>query len=668
MSSATFARRRSGPSGLGASGVLVRKLHLVGLTTDREGLIFSGRKGSKSGGFVVPLGDELLAAIADVQRSRNGDEIPQPAAGAAASAETAGGRAESSLTPREIQARLRAGKTIAEVAAEAGVGVEWVERFAVPILAEQAKVVELALTLTYSKPRLGESSQPLRESMAWNLADRGIYLPEDRFEAGWSAHHLHDSVWVVRFRYHSRQRLHEAAWELDVPAARLTARDRLASELGYIDKNRRRPITRAADHEEPDENGEGPVPRPRTVRPAKSRPVRRTSSRRAAPKVPASRKATSSSGGRASKAAGSRAAGSRAAKAAVARTASKRVAGGSAPSKRAPSRAAGTKAAGTKAAGTKAAGTKASATTRVASRTRPAPASSRTTRRVGTTTAGRAPAGRPAGRRTAAARPKRESPSPSGRPRAAGNGTAGVGRELATPGVALDAVVGEDGRAGEPVTGAAGVRQAVARVTSDRLAATRAATRWESATSAKGGSSRRAPRAEVRPVPTHSRPDGVGRRPPPKAPEQGSGPDEPVGTSRAPRSEDMTHSNGDVGSTGVDSEPVDSATAPEPSSPEPSSPAESSPERPEPLVRRLPAGDEASGQFRPQPAPAWDDEDTDPGPPLEPHRRATITAGRVVGDSFPPPHAREAAAPGVPPRPLDDPPRRRLRLGRRRDG
>ncbi|MDQ4069831.1 MAG: septation protein SepH, partial [Actinomycetota bacterium] len=215
----------------------MRKLHLVGLTTDRDGLIFTARKGSKSGGYIVPLDDEVLAAIAEARDTGNGapgdvapvvTEVPKRL------------RSQSALTPREMQARLRAGRSIEEVAAEAGVDTEWVARFAVPILAEQAQVVELARGLVYAKPRLGESSQPLGASVLHNLADRGIFLPEDVADAAWSAFQLHDSVWMVRFRYRSRGREQGAQWEIDVPAGRLVARNRLASDLGYVDATRRR--------------------------------------------------------------------------------------------------------------------------------------------------------------------------------------------------------------------------------------------------------------------------------------------------------------------------------------------------------------------------------------------------------------------------------------------
>jgi len=250
----------------------LRKLHLVGLTTDRDGLIFTARKGSKSGGFIVPLDKKVLAAIAEASADgERTDALP------ASDVEVVPKRlrSESALTPREMQTRLRAGRTIEEVAAEAGVDNEWVARFAVPILAEQAQVVELARALVYAKPRLGESTQPLGASVMHNLSDRGIFLLDDVAASGWSAFQLHDSVWMVRFRYRARGRDQEAQWELDVPTGRLRARNRHASDLGYVGPDRWRvpeEVDQAAvDAEEPE---------------APARPARR----RAAPKQPPAKK------------------------------------------------------------------------------------------------------------------------------------------------------------------------------------------------------------------------------------------------------------------------------------------------------------------------------------------------------------------------------------------
>ena len=258
----------------------MRKLHLVGLTTDRDGLIFTARKGSKSGGYIVPLDDKVLAAIAEARNVRNG--APADVQATEIEAVPKRLRSESALTPREMQARLRAGRSIEEVAAEAGVDTEWVARFAVPILAEQAQVVELARALVYAKPRLGESSQPLGASVLMNLSDRGVFLPDDVAHTGWSAFQLHDSVWMVRYRYRSRGREQEAQWEIDVPTGRLLARNRHASDLGYVEPGRRRRDVEAEQQVE--EQAAEPAP------PA-SRAARRTPKAPTVKKAPAAKRA-----------------------------------------------------------------------------------------------------------------------------------------------------------------------------------------------------------------------------------------------------------------------------------------------------------------------------------------------------------------------------------------
>lgn len=52
---------------------------------------------------------------------------------------------DSALSPREIQARIRSGASVEDVAAEAGVSMDQVEPFAVPVLAELDHVVEVAM-------------------------------------------------------------------------------------------------------------------------------------------------------------------------------------------------------------------------------------------------------------------------------------------------------------------------------------------------------------------------------------------------------------------------------------------------------------------------------------------------------------------------------------------
>ncbi|MGH9279702.1 MAG: septation protein SepH [Acidimicrobiales bacterium] len=277
----------------------MRKLHVVGFTTDHDGLIFSTRKGSKSGSFVVAISDELFDKLAEAERLRNGGEAPAAVPAATGERSTRREdrdprrtRPESNLTPREIQARLRAGRSIDEVAKEARVDYEWVERFAAPIIAEQAQVVELARSLTFTKARRGESPLPLGDSVALNLVDRGLRMLEDEFDRAWSAHQVHDGVWTVQFRYRSRGRDQQATWELDMASRRLVARDRLGSDLGYVDRTRRRRA--AARPEIPDESEsdiDPATPPAMRASPARKRPAAAKAKAKAKPKSTAAKTA-----------------------------------------------------------------------------------------------------------------------------------------------------------------------------------------------------------------------------------------------------------------------------------------------------------------------------------------------------------------------------------------
>ena len=222
----------------------MQELHLVGMTRDLDGLIFSVRKGSKSGSFVVPIDLTLIDTLESADRLRR--EAAAAGAGGYRSGRSTAPRQESLLTPREMQARLRAGHTLEEVARAAGVHPEWVERFEAPVAAERTRVVETALGMSSSKARVGESALPLAESVRVNLHDKGIAQAAEL--DGWTAMSLDGTRWLVRYEYVSRQRPQKADWEMDFETRTLTPRNRTATELGYVNSARRRlpppPVTR----------------------------------------------------------------------------------------------------------------------------------------------------------------------------------------------------------------------------------------------------------------------------------------------------------------------------------------------------------------------------------------------------------------------------------------
>lgn len=266
----------------------MQQLHLVGFTTDHDALIFSARKGAKSGGYLVALDEKFYDTLDEAGRLRNGSDDGKRKG----ARRPALPRPESALSPRDIQMRLRAGRSIASVASEAGVDEEWVIRFAAPILAEQAQVIARAQGLTFSKARLGASGRPLGEAVWWNIADKGALMAQDTFDQCWSALHLRDSMWLVRFDFVNRKKRQRAEWEVDIRESTLVSRNRLASELGYIDPGRRgRPPAPLPPPAKPAPKRQTPAPAP-AARVAAAKKKRATAAKRTtAKKRPAAKRA-----------------------------------------------------------------------------------------------------------------------------------------------------------------------------------------------------------------------------------------------------------------------------------------------------------------------------------------------------------------------------------------
>ena len=153
----------------------MRELRVVGVETDGSHVICQD---PQSGEKFRIASDERLRAAARGDITRLGQiEIEM----------------ESALRPREIQARIRGGASIAEVAAAAGVGVEKIERFAHPVLLERTRACELA-GAAHPIRHDGPAVATLAESVAEGLVAMG-HNPAD---ADWDAWKGDDGYWVVQ--------------------------------------------------------------------------------------------------------------------------------------------------------------------------------------------------------------------------------------------------------------------------------------------------------------------------------------------------------------------------------------------------------------------------------------------------------------------------------------
>ncbi|MSS45603.1 DUF3071 domain-containing protein [Cutibacterium sp. WCA-380-WT-3A] len=100
---------------------------------------------------------------------------------------------DSALSPREIQSRIRSGATVEEVAAEAGVGVDQVEPFAVPVLAELDHIIEVAMTCPVRRAGAPGSHRTLGTVIA--RVAKANSIPDEKI--AWRSWRHEDRTWAL---------------------------------------------------------------------------------------------------------------------------------------------------------------------------------------------------------------------------------------------------------------------------------------------------------------------------------------------------------------------------------------------------------------------------------------------------------------------------------------
>ena len=149
----------------------------------------------RSGRFMLPI-DDRLRAVAKGQFSRLAQyEI----------------EVENPLRPKEIQARIRAGETVEEIADAAGIPVDRVRWFEGPVLAERGYVAQQAQNA--SVRRQGDSTPGPRLGPV--VAERLTELGADPEDAQWDSRKHGDGSWQVQLAFRAGGRLHIAEWLFD---------------------------------------------------------------------------------------------------------------------------------------------------------------------------------------------------------------------------------------------------------------------------------------------------------------------------------------------------------------------------------------------------------------------------------------------------------------------
>jgi hypothetical protein len=217
----------------------VQKLYLLGFTQDLKGVVFSERRGGKTATFWVPVDETLLDAIEKLGKARQ-----RPKAGAAPEPEPAPvktfrpavGRSEPSsrIPASEIQQLLREGRTIENVTKVAKANRSWIERLAEPVDTERAGVIRLAQRAYMPRSRLGRSGLPLGQAIRKNLEERKATTQTlDALDDSWDARATRRGPWRIRLKYTHRGSRRSAEWDYVKSTGQLTARNRLATEIGW---------------------------------------------------------------------------------------------------------------------------------------------------------------------------------------------------------------------------------------------------------------------------------------------------------------------------------------------------------------------------------------------------------------------------------------------------
>lgn len=190
----------------------MRALRVVGITEGGGELSVVLEDSLRHERFTVPA-DEQLRAAARGDLARLGQIAIE---------------LESQLRPREIQARIRAGASVEQVAAAAGVPAQKIERFAYPVLLERSRTAEVAQR-AHPMRADGPDSRMLGDVVAHTFGLRG----QEYLSAEWDSWKGDDGRWVIALSWRAGRSDNRALWTFQPGAhgGTVTAIDEHAHDL-----------------------------------------------------------------------------------------------------------------------------------------------------------------------------------------------------------------------------------------------------------------------------------------------------------------------------------------------------------------------------------------------------------------------------------------------------
>ncbi len=209
----------------------MRALRVIGLDEDGKSVILEDPE-NRGERFKLPADERLRAALRGDLARLGQMQIES---------------GEAQMRPREIQARIRAGESIEQVAAAAGLPTHRIERFAYPVLLERSRTADLAQR-AHPVREDGPDVQTLGEVVAHSFGLRG----HDLSDTSWDSWRGEDGRWIVQLHWKTGRSDNRAHWAFH-PGAQggtVTALDDVAVDLMDPNPNRTlrtvRPVTQLA--------------------------------------------------------------------------------------------------------------------------------------------------------------------------------------------------------------------------------------------------------------------------------------------------------------------------------------------------------------------------------------------------------------------------------------
>lgn len=189
----------------------MRPVRFVALSEDGQALVLADEVGRL---LALPIDERVSAAMHGESGSTT----------ATLTVAVPGSEPVPSLSPRDIQARIRAGESAEDVARIAGVPVDRVLRYAGPVLQERAMLAQHARR---TRLRTSEKGASLAEVVDGRLAQHGV----DAEKISWDASRRDDGTWRIVATWPSGKATAQAVWELDKARQSVTPYDDMAQYL-----------------------------------------------------------------------------------------------------------------------------------------------------------------------------------------------------------------------------------------------------------------------------------------------------------------------------------------------------------------------------------------------------------------------------------------------------